>query len=77
MRKEAKSDFEPDVFKLMNGAVHGKTMDNVAHHLDFELVSTSVPTSQIALNPSMLAGVELDSLDSSGCLFLRKSFTTG
>ena len=30
-------------------------------------------TSQIALNPSILAGVELDALDSSGCLGLTKS----
>lgn len=39
-RKQAKSDFDKDLFKLMNNAVYCKTMENVRNHMDFELVSS-------------------------------------
>ena len=51
-RKVAKSDFEKDMFKLMNNAVYGKTMEHVRNHIDFELVSTRERIQKCIKNPN-------------------------
>ena len=49
LRTEAKNDFEKDLFKLMNDAVFGKTLEK---HRDIKLVTTGKRRNQLVSEPN-------------------------
>ena len=52
LRKLAKDDFEKDLFKLMNNAVFGKTMENIRKHRNTKLVTTDKKRSKLVSEPN-------------------------
>ena len=51
-RKKATSDFQKDLYKLMNNSCYGKTMENVREHINFELVDTQERYAKCVNNPT-------------------------
>ena len=52
LRKEAKNDFEKDLFKLMNNSVFGKMMENIRKHRDIKLVTTDKKRGKLVSEPN-------------------------
>ena len=52
LRKQAKNDFEKNLFKLMNNSVFGKTMKNVRKHRDMKFVTTDKRRNQLVSEPN-------------------------
>ena len=53
-RKDASLPFEKDFFKLMNNAVHRKTLQNVRKRRDVVLVNTDEKVKKLAPSPNFL-----------------------
>ena len=52
LRKLAKDDFGKDLFKLMNNAVFGKTMENIRKHRDIKIVTTDNKRNKLISEPN-------------------------
>ena len=52
LRKEGKTDFEKDFFKLMNNSIFGKTMENVKNYRNIKLVTTEKRRKRLVSEPN-------------------------
>ena len=54
LRKQAKTDFEKDFFKLMNNSFFGKTRESLGKHRDIKLVTTNKRRNYLVSEPNYL-----------------------
>ena len=52
--KKARNSFEKDFFRLVNGSVYGKTMENLRNGVDVRLVSKANFVSQKIFNKNLV-----------------------
>ena len=52
LTKNAKSEFEKDLFKLMNNSVFEKTMKNVRNHRDIKLLTSDNRRKRLVSEPN-------------------------
>ena len=52
LRRKAKNNFEKDLFKLINNAVFGKTMESERRHRNIELVTTEKRRNYLVSQPN-------------------------
>ena len=52
LRQKAKNNFEKELFKLMNNAVFGKSMENLRKHRNIQLVTTERRRNYLPSEPN-------------------------
>ena len=60
MRKKANSNFEKDLFKLLNNSVFGKSMENVREYKNIRLITDSDHFTQVVADPRYEESVVFD-----------------